>query len=273
MTTVLERPIAFDAVLATVAGVHDLTPSLRRITFVAPRIAEAVTAGPDQRIKVLFRPDGRDLVLPSRPDWYSKWLATPADERFVMRTYTIRALRPEPAEMDVEFVLHGDTGPASAWAAVAEVGDTVGLIIPFAVDTSSVKGLLLSGVDYVPPADSINRVLVADETALPALAGILEELPAGVRATAFVAVPDARDVRPLPSPGQVDVTWTPQPSGSRALVEAVEAAAIPFDVDYAWVAGESGMIRAVRRHLADVAGLQKSRISFQGYWKRGEPQI
>ncbi|TDD19890.1 siderophore-interacting protein [Kribbella turkmenica] len=276
MTTVLERPIVFDSVLATVAAVDDLSPHLRRVTFVAPRIAEAVTAGPDQRIKVLLPPpDGSGLTLPEGPDWYTAWCAQPADERFIMRTYTIRALRPEVAEMDVEFVLHGANGPASAWVSQAVVGDELGLIIPFAVDTTSTRGLLHSGVDYVPPATSLRRVLVADETALPALAGILEQLPAAVHATVFVQVPDLRDIRALPTPGTADITWIAPTSddGPKSLLEALEAAGLPSDVDYAWVAGESSMIKSVRRYLVDVAGLPKVAISFQGYWKRGEAQV
>ncbi|MEU4190400.1 siderophore-interacting protein [Kribbella sp. NPDC026611] len=263
MTTVLERPIVFDSLMATVAAVDDLSPHLRRVTFVAPRIAESVTAGPDQRIKVLLAPpNGTKLDLPSGPEWYAEWCAQPADERFVMRTYTVRALRPEVAELDVEFVLHGINGPASAWVSEAQLGDEVGLLLPFAVDTTSTKGLLHSGVDYVPPATSVERVLVADETALPALAGILEQLPAGVRATVFVAVPDAADIRPLQ--GAADVTWVTEGS----LLDAVKSKTLA--PDYAWVAGESSMIKAVRRHLVDVVGMPKASISFQGYWKRGE---
>jgi NADPH-dependent ferric siderophore reductase len=278
MTTVLERPIDFDSVLATVAAIDDLSPHLRRATFVAPRIADVVTAGPDQRIKVLLSPpDGGVLRLPTGDDWYSAWCATPVDERFIMRTYTVRALRPEVSELDIEFVLHGVNGPASAWVSDVTLGAEVGLILPFAVDTTSTKGLLMSGVDYVPPASSIRRVLVADETALPALAGILEQLPAGVQATAFVEVPDIRDIRLLPSPGRVDVTWIPHTGGPtdgpKSLLEALKFATLPFDVDYAWVAGESGMIKQVRRHLVNTVGLPKPAISFQGYWKRGEPQI
>ena len=129
MTTVLERPIVFDSLLATVAAVEDLSPHLRRVTFVAPRIAEVVTAGPDQRIKVLLAPpDGSAIRLPSGPEWYTEWCAQPVDERFIMRTYTVRALRPEVAELDIEFVLHGVNGPASAWVSEAELGDQVGLI-------------------------------------------------------------------------------------------------------------------------------------------------
>jgi len=278
MTTVLERPIAFDSVLATVAAIEDLSPHLRRVTFVAPRIAGAVTAGPDQRIKVLLPPpNGGELVLPTGPEWYSQWCATPVEERFVMRAYTIRALRPEVAEIDIEFVLHGAEGPASAWVTDARIGDSIGLILPFAVDTTSTKGLLQSGVDYVPPATSVRRLLVADVTALPALAGILAELPADVQATVFVEVPDIRDIRPLPAPGTVDLTWVPHRGGPadcpRSLLEALKSVAVPYDVDYAWVAGESGMIKAVRRHLVNVVGMPKSAISFQGYWKRGEPQV
>ena len=276
MTTVLERPIVFGAVFATVAAVDDLSPHLRRVTFVAPRIAEAVTAGPDQRIKVLLPPpDGSGLKLPEGPDWYTAWCAQPADERFIMRTYTIRELRPEVAELDVEFVLHGVDGPASAWVSEAVVGDELGLIIPFAVDTTSTKGLLHSGVDYVPPATSLRRVLVADETALPALAGILEQLPAAVHATVFVQVPDLRDIRALPTRGTAGITWIAPTSddGPKSLLEALAAAELPSDVDYAWVAGESSMIKSVRRYLVDVAGLPKVAISFQGYWKRGEAQV
>ena len=99
MTAVLERPIAFDSVLATVTTVQDLSPSLRRITFTAPRIAESVVAGPDQRIKLLLEPpSGAGLVLPSGAAWYADWLKQPEPDRFVMRTYTVRALRPESAE-------------------------------------------------------------------------------------------------------------------------------------------------------------------------------
>jgi len=283
MTAVLERPITFDSASVTVTAVRDLSPHLRRITFTGPRLADAVTAGPDQRIKLFLPPPGRtDLVLPSG-DWYPVWLAMPAEDRVVMRTYTVRALRPALAELDIDFALHGRTGPASAWATDVTVGDRVGdreggrvgLLLPFAVDTSSVKGLLQSGVDYVPPASSVHRLLVADETALPALEGILEQLPPEVTATAFVEVPDVADIRHLPSPAKVDLTWVPHggaPDGSgRTVTEAVRTVILPQGIDYAWVAGESGMIREVRRHLV-ANGLAKQQISFQGYWKRGQAQ-
>jgi NADPH-dependent ferric siderophore reductase len=267
MSVLLERGIAFDSAPVTVTGVYDVSAHVRRVTFSGVRVADAVTAGPDQRIKLLLPPPGRALTLPAGAGWYQTWLATPVAERVVMRAYTVRALRPEVAEIDVDFALHGRTGPASAWALDVRPGDTAGLLLPFSVDTSSVKGLLRSGVDYVPPADSVSRLLVADETALPALEGILGTLPAAARATAFVRVPDPDDVRYLPSTGIAEVTWL---TGGAPL-DALRRAVLPGDLDYAWIAGESGMVTSVRRLLVAL-GMAKDRISFQGYWRRGRPQ-
>ncbi|WP_405062703.1 siderophore-interacting protein [Kribbella sp. NBC_01505] len=274
MTTVAAQPIVFDSLFVTVQAIEDLSPHLRRVTFVAPRLAEAVVAGPDQRIKILLPPpNGTDLMLLSGAEWYADWCAQPEDERCIMRTYTIRELRAEQSELDIEFVLHGVNGPASAWATDVVPGAEIALFIPFAVDTTSTKGMLNSGVDYVPPSTSKHRVLIADETALPALTGILEQLEPGVHATVFAQVPDDRDVRPLPTPGTADVTWitaAPESDADLPLLEALKAAELPESVDFAWVAGESSMIKAVRRHLVNVIGLPKPSISFQGYWKRGE---
>jgi NADPH-dependent ferric siderophore reductase len=267
MTALLERAIAFDSAPVTVTSVYDVSPHLRRITFTGPRVADAVTAGPDQRIKLFLPPGRAGLNLPTGAGWYQTWLATPVAERVVMRAYTVRALRPALAEIDVDFALHGRTGPASTWALDATVGDSAGLLLPLAVDTSSVKGLLRSGVDYVPPADSVSRLLVADETALPALEGILATLPRGARAIAFVRATDPDDVRYLPSTGKAEVTWLPDGS----LLDAIRRAVLPGDLDYAWIAGESGTVTRLRRHLVAL-GLPKDRISFQGYWKSGRAQ-
>ncbi|MBS7549180.1 SIP domain-containing protein [Dietzia massiliensis] len=45
-------------------------------------------------------------------------------------------------------------------------------------------------------------------------------------------------------------------------------AAVPFG--FAWVAGEAGMVAAVRRHLLD-RGQDSDRVQFTGYWRLGGP--
>lgn len=265
----LERVIMFDSLTARVRAIRDVSPGLRRITFTGPRVADMVVAGPDQRIKLFLPPPGGGpWVPPGGADWYADWLATPEEQRVIMRTYTVRALRPEQAELDIDFAMHGRLGPAANWSYDVAVGNEVAFLVPYSVDTTSTKGLLMSGVDYVPPATSRSRLLVADETALPALEGILEQLPPEVHATAYVEVAGTEDIRPLSCSGKADVNWVVKPD---TVLDAVRSAVLPADLDYAWVAGESAMIKHVRRHLV-AEGLPKPSISFQGYWKRGQAQ-
>ena len=109
---------------AAFARAEDVTPHLRRITFAGPEIAEMDTWSPDQRIKIFFpTDDGRVPAMPDVEDWYATYKAVPVAERVPMRTYTIRALRADRQEIDVEFVLHGENGPASRWATHARPGD------------------------------------------------------------------------------------------------------------------------------------------------------
>ncbi len=94
-----------------------LSPSLDRMVFTGADVARMKTEGPDQRIKVFFPLPGQDVPqVPSGEDWYPRYRALPDDQRPPMRTYTIRHLRAEQGEVDVDFVLHGETGPASRWA-------------------------------------------------------------------------------------------------------------------------------------------------------------
>ena len=93
-----------------------------------------------------------------------------------MRTYTVRAARPELREIDVDFVLHGATGPASAWAERAAAGDEVVLIGPNARFPGPTGGF-----EWRPPAGARCLLLAGDETAVPAVCAIVEALPAGPR--------------------------------------------------------------------------------------------
>ena len=94
-----------------VARVHRLSPCFLRVTFTGPEMADFTSNGRDQRIKVLLPLPGRGIAdCPPEHDWYGSWRALPDERRMPMRTYTIRALRPELGEVDVDFVLHGATG-------------------------------------------------------------------------------------------------------------------------------------------------------------------
>src|SRR5687767_12529775 len=179
------RPFAAD-----VARVQRLSPSFLRVTFTGPSFDDLAPNGWDQRIKILLPTADRGLRdCPRGDDWYADWRALPEDRRNPMRTYTVRATRPERREIDVDFVLHGATGPASAWAESAVAGDEVVLIGPnarFAGPTG--------GFEWRPPAGGAACLLLAgDETAVPAVCAIVETLPPGCAAQVFMEVPDAGD--------------------------------------------------------------------------------
>jgi NADPH-dependent ferric siderophore reductase len=282
-----------------VRATRRLSPTFLRVTFTGDDLDRFADNGYDQRIKLVLPLPGHGLVhVPTGDDWYAEWRALPDEHRNPIRTYTVRAVRPAGREVDVDMARHGATGPASAWAAQARPGTVAGLIGPDA-GHDGVHG----GVDFRPPGDADFVLLGGDETAVPAVAAILERLPAGTRGEAYLEVPSPDDRLDLGRPDGVRVTWLPRggrPPGER-LVPAVREATGRFfpgggrpqeipdvDVDaddlwevpdpvagagrfYAWLAGEAAVIRTLRRHLVAGCGVDRRTVAFMGYWRRGRP--
>lgn len=236
--------------LLEVTAVRRPTPRTVRVTFAGDGLAE-LEPWPDQQLKLLFPPPGRPVRLPADDGdvmrWYQAYLAIPEAERPVLRSYTVRSR--DGGTIDVEFVLHsaGTDGPATAWARTAAPGDVLGRYGPDAA--------------YRRPLSTADTLLIAgDETAVPAIATILSEVD---NAVAFAEVADAAEEQPLP------VHWLHRdgaPHGVK-LLDAVRGAALPPG-STAWLAGEAGMVRALRRHLVDERGWDKRAIEFTGYWRR-----
>lgn len=248
--------------------VRQLTPHMRRITFRGPELAGCTSAGLDQRLKLLLPLPGQDEpVVPPGTDWYAGYRAMAEDVRPWMRTYTIRAFRPAATEIDVDFVLHGDTGPASAWAQRAAPGDRVAIVGPDARHSP------IAGYEYRPADDAGPVLLVGDETALPAIGGILDALPAGRAARVFVEVSDLDEVQSLGSAADVEITWLPRcgtaAGRSRLLLDCVRESTLPGGSGYAWIAAESAAAKAVRRLLVNERGMDRKSVYFAGYWRLG----
>ncbi|MTE17862.1 siderophore-interacting protein [Streptomyces sp. TRM43335] len=259
-----ESPFRFFT--AAVVRRRRLGASLVRITFGGEELREFAGGGRDQSLSLFLpHPGQAEPVVPVElgDAWFAAWRATDPAVRAVMRSYTVAGQRPREGEVDIDFVLHGDTGPATRWARRARPGDRVRLLGPRTAENKS--------VGFRPPWDADWVLLAADETALPAVAGILAWLPAGVRVRAWIEVPRAEDVRELPTAADAEVTWLPREDRHRhgTVVDAVRAAALPEGAPYAWVAGESGAVRALRRHLVHERGVARGRVSFSGYWRLG----
>ncbi|MEU5463251.1 siderophore-interacting protein [Streptomyces althioticus] len=280
MTTAVAAPFRFFAL--QVAGTRRIGPSLVRVTFTGPELRDFRSDGRDQSLSLFLPHPGQDApVVPLElgDGWWQGWRELPDDVRAVMRSYTLRALRTDAlgrtAEIDVDFVLHGVTaeagasaaaGPASRWAARAAVGDRVLLLGPAIADNRAIR--------FRPPEDASTVLMWADETALPAAAAVLESLPAGIRAHVWLEVPHAGDVQELPTAADAEITWfvrvgAAAPEGPLAL-DAVGQTALPdAERAYVWIAGESGQVKQLRRHFVRERGVDRRRVTFVGYWRRG----
>jgi len=167
------------------------------------------------------------------------------------RDYTPRSFDNAARELVIEFALHGD-GPAAEWAAHAVPGDTLAIGGP--------KGSLI-----VPP-DYDWHLLAGDETAFPAVARRLEELPAGARAIVVLKAADVADRRVFASAADVALTWV---STEGELLDAVRRLALPGGEGYAWCAGEAACMAALRRELVEVKRHPGESVRAAAYWKRG----
>lgn len=321
---------------ATVLDVSRPSPGFIRIVFGGADLDRFGFAGLDQRIKLMLPNDRGEIPRISEgDDWYRSWAALPDGERPPMRTYTpTRLVRDdEGTRITVDFARHDlEPGPASAWALAAARGDALVLLGPDAGFAGPNRA-----VGWIPPRGASRFLLVGDETALPAMAGIVASLDAVSRARVIVEVADAADAELLElgerehreridvdvrvrggsdAPGaalvravrELDEVFPgrdgdPRPAASpgpaRAEAGETDGRLREIDVDreilwevpgidestgapladdarsssgYAWLAGEAGAIKAIRRHLVAERGVDRQSVAFMGYWRAGRAE-
>lgn len=241
--------------LLDVAAVTDITPLMRRITLTGD-LDGFVSLGHADHIKVFFPQPGTEPVIPViGPNGAEFPEGTPRPE---MRDYTPRFFDKAANTLDIDFVLHGD-GPASSWAAQARPGQT----------------LLIGGPrgSQVVPTDFDWYLLAGDETALPALARRLEELPAGAKVLAVIEVDNPAEEQSIDTRADLSLTYVHRngrAAGTTDLIlEAITGLQFLTGEAYAYIAGESGMSKRVRQHLTDQRGWNPEWIKAAGYWLLG----
>ncbi|MGC5037676.1 siderophore-interacting protein [Streptomyces sp. DT190] len=274
MTTAVAAPFRFFSL--QVVRTRRLGPSLVRVTFTGPDLHAFHSDGCDQSLSLFLPHPGQpEPVVPLElgDGWWQGWRELPDDVRAVMRSYTLRALRRDPDEIDIDFALHGigpgasvQAGPASRWAARAGAGDRVLLLGPAVADNRAIR--------FRPPEDTDLVVVWGDETAVPAASAIVESLPAGTRARVWLEVPDAGDIQDLVTEADAEITWLvgdrEGAEGSPMALDALRAAELPpAERPYVWIAGESGCVKELRRHFVRERGIDRRRVTFVGYWRRG----
>lgn len=224
----------------TIARIEQVTPAMRRLVLAGAELAGFTSLSPDDHVK-LFLP-GSDGAR---------------------RDYTPRHYDAEAGELWVDFALHGTAGaagPATEWARAAAVGD--------AAEIGGPRG------SAVVPNDFDWWWLIGDETALPAIARRLKELPADTPATTVVAVTSAEDQVYLPERPGHRAIWVHRPEAAAAdpapLMAALAELTPPSGEGFVWMAGEAGVIRAVRGHVLDTLDHPPAWTKAAGYWVYGQ---
>jgi NADPH-dependent ferric siderophore reductase len=274
VTTAVAAPFRFFSLHVT--RTRRLGPSLVRVTFGGPDLHAFHSDGHDQSLSLFLPQPGQpEPVVPLElgDGWWQGWRELPEDVRAVMRSYTLRGLRRDPDEIDIDFALHGvdpgasvQAGPASRWAARAAAGDRVLLLGPAVADNRAIR--------FRPPEDTDLVVVWGDETAVPAASAIVEALPAGTRARIWLEVPHAGDIQDLATEADAEITWLVREErsaeGAPMALDALRAARLPSaERPYVWIAGESACVKELRRHFVRERGIDRRRVTFIGYWRRG----
>lgn len=252
---VFERPPAFRVL--TVTSIEDVTPHLRRVRFRGDDLAR-YERDDDIHCKLILPQPG--VNEPEWPRLGADGLPSfpTGEKRLDMRTYTIRRIDAKAGWMEIDFVLHEDAGPGSNWAARAQPGRQIGISGPGGRTARPSAWMLLAG----------------DETALPAIARIVEGLPAQTRGHVIIEVQDAADEVALAPPSGMSLRWLHRgaaaPGTTTQLRDALFACAIPQEGDrLAWVAAEFSTAQAVRAWLRETVGLRGKDQLVVAYWRRG----
>ncbi|KQU61172.1 hypothetical protein ASG84_01130 [Rhodococcus sp. Leaf278] len=291
----------------TVLGSERLSPSFIRVTLGSESLSEFCYMGYDHWFRLFLpQPGQNEPRIPSATSMlmYAQYLTFSKDTRPVVRNYTVSDFRPagqgrhgDGAELDIDFVVHGSgaggttheygsgaggtthesgseaggtthesgsgdaqAGPASTWAQNAAPGDHVAIFD--------------EGRIYTFERRSNWQLLVGDESAAPAILGILRSLPEDARVRAFIEVPSEADIQKQDLQAGVEIEWIVRPNAlakpGEAALAAVQKAELPDGDPVVYVAGEQALATGLRRYLVNERSVPKSQICFTGYWKFGK---
>ncbi len=237
---------------ATVVDTSRRGPRLVVVTIAADPLRDFAPDGPAASVRLLL-PEPAGLVVPV---WNGNEFLLPDGRRPGIRTLTPGRVDRSAGTLELAIVLHG-AGRLSDWAESVTPGAP-----------SAYSG---PGAGYAVDAARSRYLLAGDETALLAIAQLLDAIPtsASIDAVVEIAAPEGRIT--LPEHPGATVTWVasiPDAAPGSALVDAVLARPIP-DAAAIWIAGEAAAVQRIRKELFTVRGIDRSRATVRGYWKAG----
>ena len=241
--------------LLSVKRSYALTPHMQRVVLTGEQLLDFPVGQEGANVKLLIPQPGQQA-----PNLAA--FRTQAEDRPIVRTYTVRQYRPEDNELDIDFAIHTDAegrgGPACAWAINAQPGDMIGVAGPGPRKLNSLQA------DWF--------LFAADMTALPAASAILESLADDAVGYAFFEVTSSADAQQLRIPAGIKVKWLvhahPQKESSQ-LLEQMQDLQWPAGTPSIFVAGEGNAVRKIRQYVLKERGVARDHVYISPYWKIG----
>lgn len=203
------------------------------------------------------------MILPSVADRQPIWprmgqngapVWPQGDDALHARFLTIRAIRSEQNEIDLDVVCHGD-GLISSWAMSASPGDEIGAMGP-------------TDYESLPNVDRV--FLAADQTGLPLVARFLENLPENVTGDVIGGAEDLNGLVQYLPETNLEITHIHPTEFSRRILQRTQKLAVSGCYRTAVFAGEFADAQALRKVFKGTMGLGKGEQISMPYWSKGK---
>lgn|SRR5690606_4837876 len=253
-----ERKTTIARKVFTLKSKQYLTPHYIRITL-SGDVSEFQHSTIGDNNKIFIPPMGVEKVhFPVMDAQTKKWVQMDNKVAPWVRTYTHKGVDLEKDELYIDFVNHGDNGPASAWAVNAALGDQLGVAM-----RTVPKELYPSHANWF--------LLVGDATAIPVLGAILDSLPVTAKGICVLKVSSVDDIQKLPTKAAIDFQWIIEPDDRKEsqLTELVKSIEIPSGSKFGYVACEFSDVKQIRTYLRKELEWSSDELYAYSYWKKG----
>lgn len=236
-----------------------ITPHYIRVTLQGDGATDFAACTIGSNNKIFIPPAGsKEVAFPVFDAEKGAWVNPADNEKPIVRTYTHRGIDVANKEILIDFVNHGDNGPASSWALHAQEGDALGVAMKLR------KSPLYPAADWY--------FLIGDATAIPVLASILESLPPEAKGHCILEVSSPTDIQPQLGHAGFTIQWifNGHPESGSSLAEEVLKVSIPDEGSrFAYVACEYSSVKALRTYFREELNWSNQELYAFSYWKAG----
>ncbi|WP_172277736.1 siderophore-interacting protein [Chryseobacterium sp. PTM-20240506] len=247
-------------IVAEVIKKQYITPHFIRVYLKAEDVSMFRNTTIGDNNKIAIPPQGLNEIYFPILNENHEWIHPSKEVAPFIRTYTHRGIDFEANELVIDFIDHGDSGPASKWAREAEKGSKLGVM------------MRTEAKELYPQADWY--FLIGDGTAIPVLSAILETLPETAKGVCVIEVHGREDEQELETKADIEFIWVHNPDAhlGNKLAEVVRRVEIPETSKFGYIACELSTMKEVRNYFRKEKSWNQSELYAYSYWKTGAAQ-